>query len=351
MNWHACDALATWETTMRGFKPSLALAAFGVIGVALWAGAHYDMAGSQMATAAQRVIASLDKEQAAAATFPYDSPERLNWHFIPRERKGLSIKALSPAQRALAFGLLHTGLGASGYLKATTIMSLEQVLKEIEKGTGPVRDPELYFVSVFGKPSDKGRWAWRVEGHHLSLNFALEDGKIISATPAFFGANPAEVRQGPRAGLRTLGDIEDRALWLLQSLTDEQKKEAVLSATAPKDIRAANTPQPPTDPAEGVAFGKLNDDQKAIMRALVETYAEAMPGEVGRVWLTEIRDAGPDTVRFAWYGPADRSQPHAYKVQGPTFLIEFNNTQNGANHIHSAWRSMLGDFGVPLTAK
>jgi Protein of unknown function (DUF3500) len=336
---------------MRGIKPSLALAAVGVIGVAMWASAYYDSSGSQMATAARRVLASLEKDKLAAATFPYESPERLNWHFIPRERKGLSIKAMTSAQRSLAFGLLHTGLGASGYLKATTIMSLEQVLKEVEKGSGPVRDPELYFFSVFGAPSDKGKWGWRVEGHHLSLNFTLEDGKIVSATPAFFGANPAEVRQGPREGLRTLDDVEERALRLVQALTDAQKKEAVLADSAPKDIRAANTPQPPTEAAVGVAYARLTETQQPMLRALVEAYAEAMPGEVGHAWLTEIRQAGPDTVRFVWFGPTDRSQPHAYRVQGPTFLIEFNNTQNGANHIHSVWRNMLGDFGVPIAAK
>jgi hypothetical protein len=336
---------------MRGIKPSLALAAIAVIGLAVWASAFYDTTGSQMATAASRVLASLDKEQAALATFPFDSPERLNWHFIPRERKGLPIKAMTSAQRPLAFGLLHTGLGATGYLKATTIMSLEQVLKDLEKGSGPTRDPERYFFSVFGTPSDRGKWGWRVEGHHLSLNFTLEDGKIVSATPAFFGSNPAEVRQGPREGLRTLGDVEDRALRLVQALSNAQKKEAIVSDEAPKEIRAANTPQPPTEAAVGVAYGTLGEEQQTMMRALVEAYAEAMPGEVGRAWLTEIRDAGPDTVRFAWFGPADRSQPHAYRVQGPTFLIEFNNTQNGANHIHSVWRSMIGDFGVPLAAK
>ncbi|MFO0907771.1 MAG: DUF3500 domain-containing protein [Isosphaeraceae bacterium] len=275
----------------------------------------------------------------------------INWHFIPRERQGLSIKAMTPAQRSLAFGLLHTGLGASGYLKATTIMSLEQILKDLEKGSGPVRDPELYFFSVFGKPSDRGKWGWRVEGHHLSLNFTLENGKVVSATPAFFGANPAEVRQGTREGLRTLGDIEDRALRLVQALNDEQKKEAIVEAAAPKDIRAANTPQPPTDEPVGIAFAKLADEQKQALKALVEAYAEGMPGEIGQAWLTEIRDAGPDHVKFAWFGPADRSQPHAYRVQGPTFLIEFNNTQNNANHIHSVWRSMLGDFGVAIAAK
>jgi hypothetical protein len=336
---------------MRGIKPSLAMAAMGVVGLAIWAGAYVDQTGSRMATAAGRFLAALDDGQAKQATFPFDSEERLNWHFIPRERKGLSIKEMAPAQRSLAFGLIQTGLGASGYLKATTIMSLEQVLRDLEQGKGPVRDPERYFVTIFGKPSDSGRWGWRVEGHHLSLNFVLEDGKIVAATPAFFGANPAEVRQGPRQGLRTLADIEDRALRLLQALDDSQRSKAILSSEAPKDIRAANTPQPPTAAAEGIAFTELNDEQREMLRALVEAYAADMPEEVGRAWIGEIKKAGPESVRFAWYGAADRSAGHAYKVQGPTFLIEFNNTQNGANHIHSVWRNMLGDFGNAMASK
>jgi hypothetical protein len=336
---------------MRGIKPSLALAALAVVGLAVWASGFYDASGSQMATAAGRVLASLDKGQLDRAGFAFDSPERINWHFIPRERKGLPVKDMTPAQRALTFGLLHTGLGASGYLKATTIMSLEQILRDLEQGKGPVRDPELYFLSIFGKPSAKGKWGWRVEGHHLSLNFTIEDGKIVSATPAFFGANPAEVRQGPREGLRTLAEVEDRALRLIQALNDEQKKSAVVESEAPKEIRAANTPQPPTDKAVGIAYSDLTPDQREMARALVESYAADMPADVGRAWIQEIRDAGVDTVRFAWFGPADRSQPHAYRVQGPTFQIEFNNTQNNANHIHSVWRSMLGDFGVPVASK
>jgi hypothetical protein len=255
---------------------------------------------------------------------------------------------MTPAQRALAFGLVQSGLAGSGYLKATTIMSLEQILKELEQGKGPVRDPELYFVTIFGKPSDRGKWGWRVEGHHLSLNFTLDNGKIVAATPAFFGANPAEVRQGPREGLRTLADVEDRALRLVQALDSTQMKKAVIADTAPKDIRAANTLQPPTDDAVGIAFSELNDDQRQMLRTLVESYAANMPNEVATAWLDEIKQAGPDSVRFAWFGPGDRLQPHAYRVQGPTFLIEFNNTQNGANHIHSVWRNMLGDFGIPL---
>jgi hypothetical protein len=333
--------------TMRGFKPSLALAAMGVVSLAVWAGAYYDSTGSQMATAAGRVLRALDTEQLSKATFEFESPERINWHFIPRERKGLPIKAMTPAQRALAFGMIQSGLAGSGYLKATTIMSLEQVLRDLEKGSGPARDPELYFLSIFGKPSDRGRWGWRIEGHHLSLNFTLDGGKIVSATPAFFGANPAEVRQGTREGLRALAEVEDRALRLVQALTAEQKRKAVVEEAAPKDIRAANTPQPPTDAAVGIAFAELSEDQRALLKALVESYAEDMPTDVGKAWINEIHDAGPDNIRFAWFGAADRSQGHAYRVQGPTFLIEFNNTQNNANHIHSVWRSMLGDFGVP----
>jgi hypothetical protein len=220
------------------------------------------------------------------------------------------------AQRALAFGLLHTGLGASGYLKATTIMSLEAVLRELEQGKGPTRDPELYYVSIFGTPSDRGKWGWRVEGHHLSLNFTLDGGRIVAATPAFFGANPAEVRQGPRQGLRTLADVEDRALRLLQALDDDQKKLAVIAEKAPGEIRAANTPQPPADAPEGIPAGKLNEDQRRMLRALVEAYAADMPGEVAGAWHAEIQRAGVERIAFAWSGPADRNQPHAYRVQG-----------------------------------
>src|SRR5205823_33601 len=208
----------------------------------------------------------------------------------------------------------------------------------------------LYYLTIFGSPRDRGKWGWRVEGHHLSLNFALEDGNIIAATPAFFGANPAEVRQGSRQGLRTLADREDRALRLLQALDENRQKAAQFAPEAPRDIRAANTPQPPTDPAVGIASGDMSGDQRGMLRALIESYAVDMPEEVAKAWLEEIRRAGPEGIRFAWAGPADRSQPHAYRVQGPTFLIEFNNTQNGANHIHSVWRNMLGDFGVPLAA-
>ncbi len=336
---------------MQRIKPSIVLAAVAVVGIAVYASAFVDQTGNRMAVAARRFLDSLPREKSEKAAYNFDVPERLNWHFIPRDRFGIPIKELTSEQRALAFGLISTGLGGSGYLKATTIMSLEQVLQEMEQGKGPVRDPERYFVTIFGTPSDRGKWGWRVEGHHLSLNFVLEDGKIIAATPSFFGSNPAEVRQGPRQGVRTLADREDTALRLVQALDGNQKKVAVVSPEAPPEIRAAGTPQPPTDSAPGIAYSELNSNQRELLRALVESYAGDMPDEVAKAWLNEIRQAGPEGVKFSWTGPADRTQKHAYRVQGPTFLIEFNNTQNNANHIHSVWRNMLGDFGIPLAAK
>ena len=336
---------------MRGIKASLLLASVGVVGVALWAGAQVEPTGSRMTGAADRFVDSLSAAQVAKATLPFDSPERLNWHFIPRPRKGLPIKELSPEQRPLAFALIESGLGGSGFLRATTIMSLEQILKELEKGKGPVRDPELYFLTIFGKPLDRGKWGWRIEGHHLSLNFVLEDGKIVAATPAFFGSNPAEVRQGPRQGLRTLAEREDRALRLFQSFDENQRSKVLVAEQAPPEIRAANTLQPPTEAAVGIGYRDMNSDQRLMLRALIESYAMDMPIEVSKAWIDEMTIAGPETVQFAWAGPADRSQGHAYRVQGQTFLIEFNNTQNGANHIHSVWRNMLGDFGIPLKSR
>ena len=179
----------------------------------------------------------------------------------------------------------------------------------------------------------------------------LEDGKIAAATPAFFGSNPAEVRQGPRrACARSPIATTGRCACSRRSTTASGRRPSS-PTKAPGEIRAANTPQPPTDAAVGIAYGELNGDQQAMLRALFESYAEDMPDEVSRAWLGELRRAGFEAIRFAWAGPADRSQPHAYRVQGPTFLIEFNNTQNGANHIHSVWRNMLGDFGIPLAAR
>ncbi len=334
-------------------RPSLILAAMAVVALAVWAGAQADRSGPSMSVAAQRFLAALDPAQATKAKFAFDDDERLNWHFVPRARKGLPIKEMTPDQRALAFGLIESGLGAAGSLKVTTIMSLEAVLQDLEKGSGPVRDPELFYLSIFGDPTNRGDWGWRIEGHHLSLNFTLKDGAIVAATPAFFGANPAEVRSGPRQGLRTLADFEDRALRLLQALDADQQKVAIVSETPPRDVGSNSGQGPngglPSRPAEaapqGIGADRLTADQRRMLRSLLEAYAASMPADVAHQWLKDVEEAGT-AIQFAWTGAPSRDQPHAYTVRGEGFLVEFNNTQNDGNHIHSLWRNTLGDFGL-----
>jgi hypothetical protein len=301
----------------------------------------------EMAEGAQNFLAALTPDQRARATFEWKDDERLNWHFIPRTRKGIPFKELTPAQRPLAHALLGTGLSQRGFAKAATIMSLEQILLELEQGSGPTRDPELYFVSVFGKPGPKGAWGWRVEGHHLSVNFTIVNGEIAAA-PSFFGSNPGEVKQGPRAGLRVLGEEEDLGRQLVKSLEASQKKAAIIDATAPKDILTEAKRKVSPLEATGLAYAKLTGEQQQLLRQLVREYADRHRPEVAEQDLAKIKKAGWDKVLFAWAGGLERGQGHYYRVQGPTFLLEYDNTQNNANHIHSVWRDFENDFGEDL---
>ena len=189
----------------------------------------------EMAAAADAWLASLSDEQRAKATFEFKDEERENWHYIPKERNGVSLKDMRTDQRQLAHALLSTGMSHSGYVKAVTIMSLERILWELENKS-PNRDSEKYHVSVFGKPSADKTWGWRVEGHHLSVNFTIIGGKIVTSTPSFFGANPGVVKAGSRKGLRALGREEDLGRALVTSLNDAQKKKAIIMDKAPREI-------------------------------------------------------------------------------------------------------------------
>jgi hypothetical protein len=310
-------------------------------------------AGTQMSAIAKVFLAALDPAQKAKASFEFSAEERENWHFIPRERKGLPMKEMTPQQRLLAHALLNTGLSFRGSAKAVTIMSLEEVLYQIEgadeskrAATREKRDPEKYYFSIFGEPADKGAWGWRVEGHHLALNFTIKDGQLLRATPAFMGTNPGEIRQGPLTGLRVLAVEEELGRELVKSLTPEQFKTALVAAEAPKEmITAAERKVSPLSPA-GLADSELNDKQKAMLARLIDEYLTRLRPEIADEARAEIQKSGP--VHFAWAGGKERGEPHYYRVQGKTFLIEYDNTQNDANHVHSVWRSFDGDFGRDL---
>ena len=310
------------------------------------------VAAEEMASAANKFLESLTPEQRAKASFDLKSEERSNWHFIPKLREGLTIKNMTPEQRKLAHELLRSGLSAPGYGKATNIMGLEPVLKELEGTRGNmVRDSELYYFSIFGKPEAAGTWGWRVEGHHLSANFTVVKGEFFSGTPSFLGTNPAEVRQGPRKGLRVLAEDEDLGRALVKGLTDEQRKIAIFDTTAPKEIVTSNKRKIMPLETTGLAGSKLTKEQAAQLMNLVKAYVNRLRGDLAENDLKKIEKAGWEKVYFAWAGGTEKGEPHYYRVQGPTFLIEYDNTQNDANHIHAVWRDFDNDFGEDLLRK
>jgi len=301
-----------------------------------------------MSTTADAFLASLSSDQRARAPFAFDDEQRLDWHFIPRPRKGLPFKDLDPVQRLLGQALLGAGLGQRGLIRAATIMSLDAVLRELEQGKGPARDPEMYFLSIFGDALSSKPWGWRLEGHHVALNFTMLDGKTIGSTPAFLGANPAEVLQGPRKGLRALAPEEDLARMLIKSLDDKQRAEAVVSQSAPSDILSTNLRKAePLKPA-GLQTSKLGQKQQEVLMTLLTEYGSRHAPDIAAARLDRVRAAGVGQIFFAWAGGFEKGQGHYYRIQGPSFLVEYDNTQNNANHIHTVWRDFGSDFGADL---
>ena len=306
-------------------------------------------ATAAMAGAAGRFLAALSPEQRAQAVFAFESDERFRWHFVPGfPRKGLPIKSMTEPQRKLAHDLLRTGLSQNGYLTYTAIIQLETILRVIENGDGPVRDPELYLFSVFGTPSATGTWGWRVEGHHVSLHFTVVNGTVVASAPSFAGANPAEVRDGAQKGQRTLAAQEDTARALVMALDPSQRSTAVFSTNAPRDIVTGNMGRiEPLAPA-GIKASALTAPQREQLMRVIETYASLMADDVAAERMARIQQAGTGNITFGWAGGLARGDRHYYRVQGPTFLIEFDNTQGNGNHVHSVWRDFNGDFGRDL---
>jgi hypothetical protein len=302
---------------------------------------------AEMVQAADAFIASLEPKQRAKALFEFDDAERLNWHFVPRFRRGLPLKEMSPAQQALARGILQAGLSQRGYLTASTIIELELVLREMG-GNPRIRDPERYYFSIFGTPSQQAPWGVRAEGHHLSLNFTLIDGTLIATAPAFFGADPAEVRSGSRAGLRALADEEDIGRELILSLDEQQRARAIIANATPRDIvTGAAAKVEPLAPI-GIRITELRPEQAAILLRLLEVYLGRMAEPLAVKRRAALEQTDFAEVAFAWAGSTQPGRAHYYRIQGPSFLVEYDNTQGNANHIHTVWRDFDGDFGRDL---
>ena len=335
------------------------LAAAAVAALAAGSMVAAERSSTAMATAATKFVDSLTPEQRRQATFAFAGDELTHWHFIPTEmfpRKGLLVRDMTPAQRTLAHDLLRAGLSQRGYMTATEIMDLETVLNGIEaaqraRGTSAEaarameRDPGKYFFSIFGTPSAKDTWGWRVEGHHVSLHFTVVNGTLVAAAPTFFGSNPAEVRDGAKKGLRILGPEEDAARALLESLDASQRAKAIIKTDAPGDLLTmANVKIDPLSP-DGMPASAMTASQRTLLTTLIDVYAGYMAADIAAARIERMKKAGEEKIAFAWAGPVERGQKHYYRVQGPTFLIEYDNTQNDGNHIHSVWRDFDGDFG------
>lgn len=302
--------------------------------------------GVEMATAARTWLQSLDGPQRERAVFPVNDDERENWHYVPIARQGIRLGDMNDTQRELAGKLLAAGLSQRGQLQVEAIIALENVLFAVE-GTAR-RNAQLYYFTVFGTPTASGAWGWRAEGHHLSINFTLAAGRI-AATPLFFGANPAEVRiDHAQKGRRALAQEEDWGRALVKSFTADQQRATLIADQAPNDIITANDRQVKPSAPAGLAYARMNPDQQVRLRALVELYAGRLRPEIAEVETRNIAGQSWDLVHFAWAGGLERGDAHYYRIQGPAFLIEYDNTQNGANHIHTSWRNFAGDFGRDL---
>ena len=301
----------------------------------------------RMTEAGSRFLESLSPEQRERATYHYLDGERVFWYYPPMNRHGLALRDMDSHQREFAYALMASGLTDRAYRQAKQIIGLEDVLGPLEKEQGLVtfdRDPSLYYFTVFGDPEGQEPWGWRAEGHHVSLHFSLWGDKVISSTPFFFGSNPAEVRKSPKKGLRILGAVEDLAFDLMDDLDAASRGRAVIYDTAPYDILTFNATRASLPAEEGLSVSKMSAGQKKALWTLVTEYVGSLPAELAQERLSAIEADDFGRMHFAWGGPVKKGEAHYYRIHGGNFVVEFDNRQNGANHIHSVWRNVENDF-------
>jgi hypothetical protein len=337
---------------MRTARIVVAAVVVGLCGSSAIETFQHARAVDEMTDAARALLASLSDAQAQKATFAFDSEERSRHHFIPPEvfeRHGMVYGDMNSEQRVRALDLLRSGLSQTGYLTAQQIMEVEGILALLE---GPdrqsARDQEEYYVTVFGSPAADATWGWRWEGHHLSLHFTIVDGEPTVSTPTFLGANPANVPEGPRRGLRAMKAQEDTARELLALLDAGQRDKAIFDDVAPTNVvTGAALEVDPLDPI-GVPATELTPAQRDQLMAVIDSYIDLMADDIAALRKQEVQAGGLDDIHFAWAGSTERGEVAYYRVQGPNFLIEFDNTQENPNHIHAAFRDFDGDLGRDL---
>ena len=303
----------------------------------------------QAVKAANRFIAILDGHQKDSTVFPFDGDERYNYHFVPLRRKGITFNEMNEEQKRAALDLMHSCMSEESFKKAEQIRQLDAVLKVLEnrKPEDHYRDTGNYHISIFGIPSANTIWGWRLEGHHISFNFSFDKQTLTAATPAFFGSNPAIVLSGPEKGKQVLKEETDKGFALLHSLNNTQLQKAVIDTVAFKDILTFDKRSAMLGNPVGIRYSELTKDQQALMLQLIGTYVHRFTKLFADDMLKEIQQNGLDNLWFAWagYTQEELGRGTYYRVQGPTIVIEYDNTQNNANHVHSVLRDLKHDFG------
>lgn len=308
-----------------------------------------DAQSTSLSLQANKFLNSLSSEERKKALYDFESDERYNWHFVPKNRKGIMLSELDEQQKQLGFGLLKFYLSDTGFKKTQEIIQLELVLKELEnrQQDDKYRDPGNYTFIFFGKPSDTIPWGWRFEGHHISFNFSTIHNKIIAGTPGFMGANPAIVLSGPQKGRQILKNETELGFELTQSFTSQQSAKAIISDEVPSDIVTFNNREAIIKNPQGILYAEMNTTQQKILLQLLSVYVNRYTKLFADDMMHEIEEAGLENLRFAWVGSKEHAigNPYYYRIQGPTVIIELDNTQNNANHVHSVVRDLKHDFG------
>ncbi|MCW5515934.1 DUF3500 domain-containing protein [Muriicola sp. Z0-33] len=310
--------------------------------------------GQDLSLKANTFLNSLQDDLKSKAVFEIDEEERYNFNYVPIVRKGPTFHDFTKPQKAAALELLKASLSENGFNKSKEIMALENILIQIEKNKfrmpdgSPMRDPLNYHFSIFGKPAPDQFWGWRFEGHHLSLNFTSAEGKIISATPSFMGSNPGVVMEGEHKGKEVLRSETQLGLELINALSESQSEKAIFSNTAPREIITGNQRKVKAIERKGIPFTELNEKQKEMFLQLLEVYIGNYVFEFSETFRAKIANAGHDNLYFAWAGDTVKGRPHYYRIHGPMLLIEYDNIQNNANHVHTVVRDLNNDFAEDL---
>ena len=304
----------------------------------------------ELVATANHFIELLNDEQKVKALFPFDAEERYTFFFVPRnDRKGITFNELNAEQKTAAFSFIQSCLSAQTVKKVQQILQMETVLKEIEKRkeNDNYRDTGKYYISIFGVPGAKNIWGWRLEGHHTSFHFSAANNKLVSGTPSFLGSNPAIVQNGPKKGLQILKEESDQGFAFLHSLTELQIQKATINSIAPDSIITSNHRVAMLANPQGIMYSELNAAQKQQLLQLINVYVHRYTKLFAEDLLKEIQQAGLNNLHFSWAGNTTEAfgKAYYYSIQGPTVIIEFDNSQNNANHIHTILRDLKHDFG------